>query len=443
MPEPNHSSATSRPSRRDFLKTSTAVVGGAVAGLSLARSAHAAENNTLKVGLIGCGGRGTGAAGNALDADPNTVLTAMGDAFAERVETSLKGLKSKYGDRVTADPDRCFVGLDAYQKVIDSGVDVVILTEPPHFRPIHLKAAVEAGKHVFCEKPVAVDGPGIRSILATCEQAKQKGLNIVSGLCWRYHFAVQETMKRVADGAIGRIVAIQETYNTGHTGRSQPRQPEWSEMEFQLRNWYFFTWLSGDHNVEQHVHSLDKASWAMGDRPPVRAWGLGGRQVKNEPRYGNIYDHHAVVYEYEGGVRVYAYCRQQAGCWNSTEDYFFGSEGTCNVLNKYSVYSPDGETVWKYDGPNCNMYVEEHKALFAAIRSGNPINNGHYMATSTMLAIIGRMVNYTGQAITWEEAMNSQEVLAPKSYAWDADPPILPDAEGNYPVAVPGVTKFI
>ncbi len=443
MSKPENSPTVRRPSRRDFLKTSTAVVGGAVAGLNVARSAHAAENNALRVGLIGCGGRGTGAAGNALDADPNTTVTAMGDAFGERLESSLKSLKTKYGDRAAIAPDRCFVGLDAYQKVIDSGVDVVILTEPPHFRPRHLEAAVEAGKHVFCEKPVAVDAPGIRSILASCEEAEKKGLSIVSGLCWRYHFAVQETMKQVLEGAIGRIVSIQETYNTGHVGRSQPRQPDWTEMEYQLRNWYFFTWLSGDHNVEQHVHSLDKASWAMGDRPPARAWGLGGRQVKNDPKYGNIYDHHAVVYEYETGARVYAYCRQQPGCWNSTEDYFFGSKGTCNVLRKYSIYSPEGETVWKYDGPSCNMYVEEHKALFSAIRSGSPINNGLYMATSTMLAIIGRMVNYTGQAITWEDAMNSQEVLGPKSYTWDADPPILPDENGNYPIAMPGMTKFV
>jgi predicted dehydrogenase len=444
MPESNRSAAVSGPSRRDFLKRSTAVVGGALAGgLSIRRSAHAAEDGTLKIGLIGCGGRGTGAAVNALNADENAKLVAMADAFPDRVEGSLGRLKSgKHAERIAVDAHHCFSGFDAYQQLLESDVDVVILAATPHFRPRHLKACVEAGKHVFCEKPVAVDAPGIRSVLASTEQAEKKGLSIVSGLCWRYHFGVQETMKRVLDGTIGRVVSIQETYNTRHVGRSQPRQADWTEMAYQLRNWYFFTWLSGDHNTEQHVHSLDKASWAMGDEPPVQAWGLGGRQVKNDPKYGNIYDHHAVVYEYEGGTRVYAYCRQQNGCWNSTEDYFFGTKGTCNVLNKYRVERPDGEVTWRYDGPKCNMYDEEHKALFSAIRSGNPINNGRYMATSTMLAIVGRMATYTGGMIKWEDAMNSEETLAPASYSWDADPPIMPDESGNYPVAMPGVTKF-
>jgi len=445
MTQSNRPMRAPQPSRRDFLRTSTAVVGGAVAAnLSIHRSAHAAEDGTLKVGLIGCGGRGTGAAINALNADPNIKMTALADVFPDKVEGSLKKLQaSPHADRVAVDPDHCFAGFDAYEQLLASGVDVVVLAATPHFRPRHLKAAVEAGKHVFCEKPVAVDAPGIRSVLASTEAAEKKGLSIVSGLCWRYHFGVKETMKRVMDGTIGEIVAVQETYNASMVGRSQPRETDWSEMEYQLRNWYFFTWLSGDHNVEQHVHSLDKASWAMGDKPPVRAWGLGGRQIKNEPKYGNIYDHHAVVYEYESGTRVYAYTRQMPGCWNSTEDYFFGTKGTCNVLNKYRVQDRQGETTWRYDGPKCNMYDEEHKALFTAIRSGNPINNGHYMATSTMLAIIGRMVTYTGQAITWEQAMNSQETLAPSEYSWKADPPIMPGEDGQYPIAMPGVTKLV
>jgi len=444
MPKSKNLEAALQPSRRDFLKTSTAALGGALAGaLSVSRSAHAAEDGTLKVGLIGCGGRGTGAVGNALNADPNIKLTAMADAFPDRVEGSLSRLKaSKHADRIAVDPDHCFSGFEAYRQLLESGVDVVILAATPHFRPRHLKACVEAGKHVFCEKPVAVDAPGIRSVLASTEEAEKKGLSLVSGLCWRYDSAVCETMKRVMDGTIGDIVSVLETYNTGMVGGSRPREPDWTEMAYQLRNWYFFTWLSGDHNVEQHVHSLDKASWAMGDQPPVRAWGLGGRQVKNDPKYGNIYDHHAVVYEYENGTHVYAYTRQQPGCWNGTEDYFFGTKGTCNVLNKFRV-EVGGEVTWRYDGPRPNMYDEEHRALFSAIRSGNPINNGRYMATSTMLAILGRMVTYTGQAIKWEDAMNSQEVLAPSTYSWDADPPILPDENGNYPVAMPGVTKFV
>ena len=441
MSKSDNSSASSRPSRRDFLKTSSAVAAGALAGgLSIGRSAHAAEDGTLKVGLVGCGGRGTGAAVNALSADPNTKLTALADVFADRMAGSLKSLKQRFADRVTADEGSCFAGFDAYQKLIDSGVDVVILATPPHFRPIQLKAAIDAGKHVFCEKPVGVDGPGIRSVLATSEEAGKKGLSLVSGLCWRYHLGIKETMQRVADGAIGDVVTIQETYNTGHVGRSQTRQPEWTEMEFQLRNWYFFTWLSGDHNVEQHVHSLDKASWVMGDQPPLRAWGLGGRQVRTDPKFGDIYDHHAVVYEYDKGVRAYAFCRQQPKCWSSTEDYFFGTKGTCNVLNKYRI---EGANPWRYEGPNCNMYEEEHKALFQSIRSGEPINDGRYMAVSTMLAILGRMVTYTGQAIGWDDALNSQETLSPASYTWDATPPTVPGPDGSYPIAMPGQTTLV
>ncbi|NQT12377.1 MAG: Gfo/Idh/MocA family oxidoreductase, partial [Planctomycetes bacterium] len=394
----------------------------------------------LKIGLIGCGGRGTGAAVNALNGDPNTKLTALADVFPDQVARSREQLKLKKADQFAVDDDHCFSGFDAYKQLIDSGVDVVVLAATPHFRPRHLKACVDAGKHVFCEKPVAVDAPGVRSVMASSKEAEKKGLCLVSGLCWRYHFGVKETMQRVLDGAIGDIVAVQESYNTGHVGRSQVRKPEWSEMEYQIRNWYFYSWLSGDHNVEQHIHSLDKASWVMGDKPPVRAWGLGGREVRTEPKFGNIFDHHAVVYEYESGARVYAYCRQQDGTWRSTEDYFFGTKGTCNMLNKYRI---TGETEWKYDGPNCNMYDEEHKALFAAIRSGNPINNGQYMATSTMLAILGRMVTYTGQAIEWDTAINSQETLSPASYSWDADPPVMPMADGSYPIAVPGVTKLV
>ena len=433
MPNSNPTQST----RRNFLKTSAAA---AMAGsLTIGRSAHAAGDETLKVGLVGCGGRGTGAAANALNVDENAKLTAMGDAFGDRLEGSLKGLEKKYEDRVTVDADHQFVGFDAHQKVIDSGVDVVILTTPPHFRPMQLKAAIEAGKHVFCEKPVAVDGPGIRSVLETAEKAKEKGLNIVSGLCWRYHPAVKETMQRVLDGDIGEVLSVQETYNTG-TLWHRARQPEWTEMEFQMRNWLYFSWLSGDHNTEQHVHSLDKGSWVMGDQPPVRAWGLGGRQVRTDAKYGDIFDHHAVVYEYANGAKMHAYCRQMAGCWNDVTETFDGTKGTCRVLGGYCI---DGENEWRYRGKGGNMYDLEHVALFEAIRAGKPINNGHYMAVSSMLAIIGRMCTYTGQAITWDQAINSQQSLSPASYSFEADPPIMPDADGKYPVAVPGVTKLV
>lgn len=438
MSEATKSHAPARPSRRDFLKTSTA----AAAAVTITRAAHAAGDDTLKVGLVGCGSRGTGAARDALYADDNARLTAMADVFESRLQGSLAGLKkdSVVSDRVAVDADRCFVGFDAYQKLIQSGVDVVLLATPPHFRPMQLKACVDAGKHVFCEKPVAVDAPGVRSVLATAEEAAKKGLNLVSGLCWRYYPPTREIMKRVLDGAIGDILAIQSTYNTGATGRQYDRQPQWTEMEHQMRNWYFFTWLSGDHNVEQHVHSLDKASWAMNDQPPLRAWGLGGRQVRTDPKHGDVYDHHAVVYEYESGTRVYSFCRQQSGCWRDVTDNFMGTKGHCNVLSTYSI---TGENPWRCRQKTGNMYRLEHEALFSAIRAGNVINNGRYMAVSTMLAILGRMVNYTGQEITWDDALNSSQDLSPDGYTWDSNPPTQPDANGRYPIAMPGLTKFV
>ncbi len=442
MSSREHAPRPASPSRRRFLQHFGALGAAATVGaLPLSRAAHAAGSDVLKVGLIGCGGRGTGAAMNALSADPGARLTAMADAFADRLEGSLRALRQRGGDRVTVDDGHCFTGFDGYQRLLQSDVDVVILAEPPHFRPRHLKAAVEAGKHIFCEKPVAVDAPGVRSVLASTEEAARKGISLVSGLCWRYHPGVCETIERVLDGAIGRIVAIRETYNTGtlwHRGR----EPDWSEMQFQMRNWYYFTWLSGDHNVEQHIHSLDKALWAMGDQPPARAWGLGGRQVRTDPKYGTIYDHHAVVYEYAEEVPVFSYCRQMGGCYNEVTDTFIGTKGRC-FMNPPRILQIEGENPWSYDGPGGNMYDLEHVALFQSIRDGRPINNGQYMAYSTMLAILGRMVTYTGQRLTWEEALNSVEDLSPADYAWDAQPPVLPDENGHYPVAMPGQTKFV
>lgn len=428
-------------SRREFLKTTGVVGAGAFAGLSLSRFVHASgEDPILKIALIGCGGRGTGAAANALDADPRTVLVAMADAFEDRLNSSLAALKKTHGDRIKVTPETSFVGLDGYKRAIASDVDVVLLCEPPHFRPMHLRAAVEAGKHIFAEKPVAVDAPGYRSVLESTEMARQKGLCIVSGLCWRYHKPTIETVKRIQDGAVGDIITIQETYNTGHIG-GRDRDPKLTEMQFQLRNWYCFTWLSGDHNVEQHIHSLDKSLWLMHDEPPAAAWGMGGRQVRTEmPKFGNIYDHHAVCYEYANGVRVYSYCRQHANCWTDTTDQVFGTKGRAIILNQWRI---DGPETWAYKGEGTNMYVAEHEALFSAIRKGEPINNGVYMARSTMMAIMGRMATYTGQRITWEEAVNSTEALVPSAYTWDAKPPIVPDEQGRYPVAIPGITEFV
>jgi myo-inositol 2-dehydrogenase / D-chiro-inositol 1-dehydrogenase len=419
------------PSRRSFLKLSAAAAaGGALAGsLAIGRSAHAAGSDVLKIGLIGCGGRGSGAAGDALRADPNLKLTALGDTFSDRVKSSLQNLSMQFGDKVAVADDHCFVGFDAYQKVIDSGVDVIILATPPHFRPVHLKAVVAAGKHAFVEKPVAVDALGVRSVQETCEEAKKKGLSIVSGLCYRYEPAKRETIKRIHDGAIGDIVAINVNYDTNPL-KFFVRQSQWSDMEWQVRNWQYFNWLSGDHIVEQHIHSLDKAAWVMHDEPPKEALGLGGRQVRAAVEDCNNFDHHAVVYEYASGVRLFAYCRQQAGCHIDVTDHIMGTKGRAELM-KHVI---EGKTKWRYRDEMPSMYQEEHDAFFASIRSAQPINNGDYMTRSTMMAILGRMATYTGQLITWDQAINSTEKLGPDKYVWGTLPVT--------PVARPGITQF-
>ena len=423
---------TSLPSRRAFLQTS-GLVGSAVAlGMSVPRSVHAAGDDTLKIGLVGCGGRGTGAAQQALNADKNVKLVAVADAFGDRLASSLETLKKipNLTDKIDVPAEKQFVGFDAYKKLIDTDIDVVLLCTPPHFRPAQLEYAVEKGKHIFAEKPVAVDGPGVRRCLAAAEAAKKKNLSLVSGLCWRYDLGKRETIARIHDGAIGKVLAMQVDYNTGSLWMHQ-RKPEWSDMEWQVRNWLYFTWLSGDFNVEQHVHSLDKAAWVMKDEAPVKCLGLGGRQVRTGPEYGHIFDHHAVIYEYKDGERLYAFCRQQAGCHIDVSDTIIGTKGRATLLPSDTIA---GETEWKFRGAKGNMYQREHDELFASIRSGKPINNGDYMTKSTLLAIMGRMATYTGQVVTWDQALNSKEDLTPKSYDWSQlDVP---------PVAMPGITRM-
>jgi predicted dehydrogenase len=414
-------------SRREFLQTAAAV--GAT--ITLNEAVHAAGSDTLRVGLIGCGGRGTGAAVQALSADPNVKLVALGDMFADRLQSSLATLRREenIARRIDVPPERCFTGFEAYKQVIDC-VDVVLLASPPHFRPAHIQAAVEAGKHIFAEKPVAVDGPGVRSVLASCAAARKKGLAVVSGLCWRYHPSMRETFARIHDGAIGDIVAMQCTYNTGLLW-SRPRQPNWSDMEWQLRNWLYFTWLSGDHIVEQHIHSIDKLAWAMKNQYPERAVGTGGRQVRTDPQFGHIYDHFSVVYQWANGVKGFSACRQMRGCANDVSDHIMGSKGAADVMR----FAISGANPWQYKGRGGNMYQVEHDELFASIRSGKPINDGDWMTKSTLMAIMGRMAAYTGQVITWEMALNSKEDLSPPKYEFGPLP--MP------PVALPGMTKFI
>ncbi|QEC54119.1 Gfo/Idh/MocA family oxidoreductase [Anseongella ginsenosidimutans] len=394
-----------------------------------------AKEKKLKIGLIGCGGRGTGAANQALKADPDVVLHAMGDVFEDKLKTSLDNLSKIHGDKVKVKEKRQFLGFDAYQKVLESGVDVVILATPPGFRPQHLAAAVEAEKHIFCEKPVAVDAPGIRKVLEAARKAGEKNLSLVSGFCWRYHTPKRAIFEKVLGGAVGDISTIYNSYNTSALW-SHPRQAGWTDMEYQLRNWPYYAWLSGDHIVEQAVHCIDMMNWAMGGKLPVSAMGTGGRQVRTDDVFGHIYDHFAITYEYENGARGFHFSRQQQNCQNSYDVEIFGDKGRAVVDCSRNFHEIQGANQWKFTGEQNDMYQTEHDELFASIRQGKPINDGEYMAHSSMLAIMGRMAAYTGRRITWEEAINSTEVLGTDVQGWKQEPPVVN-------VAMPGITEFI
>ena len=426
-------------SRRSFLKTTgAAAVGSALAPFVLAqsRAQAAGQGDLLKVGLIGCGGRGTGAARQALNADPNTVLTAMGDVFPDIVDNSLRQLRQAEPDRVKVEPDHRFSGLDAYQKVIDSGVDVVLLAAPPGFRPRHFQAAVAAGKHIFCEKPVATDAPGIRTVLKWVEESKRKKLSVVSGFCWRYDYPRRAFFGRIHDGAIGEMRAVYGTYYTGPVKPMPPattRKPGMTDLEWQLRNWYNFTWICGDSLVEQAVHSVDKMAWAMKDEMPISAVAVGGRQI---PAHGgDIFDHFEINYEYASGARGFLACRQQSGCYNENNDYLLGEKGLANIKSgRIEILA--GDTPWRYRGPTNDMYQTEHDELFASIRKGEPMNDGVWMSNSCMMAIMGRMAAYTGAEVTWDMALNSQEKLVPDNLDWNM-------TLETRPVPQPGVTRFV
>ena len=424
-------------SRRDFLKTS-ALVGSALAAPTIMPGELFGREttDTLRVGLIGCGGRGSGAASQALSADKNVVLTAMGDAFQDQLQSSLQSLQKAHADKVKVTPEKCFVGLDAYQKVIDSGVDVVLLATPPGFRPIHLKAAVDAGKHVFCEKPMATDAPGVRSVLASVKAAKEKKLALVAGFCWRYETARQEFYKKIHEGAIGDIRAVYATYYTGPVKPMPPassRPAEMGDLEWQMRNWYNFTWLSGDGYVDRACHGVDKVGWAVKDLTPLKAVAVGGRQTPNNQ--GDIFDHMFVVYEFPDDVRGFVGQRQIANCYSENSDYIMGSAGFGKIQG-WSAPVIKGKEDWRYKGPKTDMYQNEHNELFASIRSGKVINDGEWMTHSTLMGIMGRMAAYTGQEVTWEQALNSQEKLVPDQFDWKMKLDIAP-------MAVPGITKMI
>lgn len=426
------------PDRRDFLKASTGALGGAlIAGFPAIISAQTVTN-ALKVGLIGCGGRGTGAASQALHADNNAELTAMGDVDPLQIaksEATLKGI-SKIADRVKVDKPNQFIGLDAYQRVIGSGVDVVILTTPPGFRPIQLAAAVDANKHIFCEKPVSTDAPGVRWVLESVEKARQKNLSLVAGLCWRYNGMIQDTFGKLFDGSIGRLVAYYATYYTNPVKPMPPadaRPAGMSDTEWQIRNWYNFVWLCGDSLVEQAVHSVDKVAWAMHDQPPISCVATGGRDIPSPG--GNIYDHFDVNYLYPNNVRAFVVNRQIEGCYNENADYILGTDGVITI-GRSPVPRIEGKNNWTWSGQKYDMYQREHDVLFASIRDNKPVNDGKRMSTSTLLAIMGRMAAYTGQQVTWEQALNSQEKLYPEHLDWNGSLPVPPRAQ-------PGITKLV
>ncbi|RMH01474.1 MAG: gfo/Idh/MocA family oxidoreductase [Planctomycetota bacterium] len=435
-------------SRRSFLAASSALAGGALlrgAGASTPAATAAAPapprnpmgDDEIRVALIGCGGRGTGAAGQALSTAGEVRLVAMADAFSDRLEGSLRSLTENFGDKVAVPPERRFVGFDAYRKAIDSDVDLVILTTPPGFRPIHFDYAVEKGRHVFMEKPVAVDAPGVRKVLKAAEEAKRKNLKVGVGLQRHHDPRYQETVRRLQEGAVGRFKLFRAYWN-GAGVWVNPRQPGQTEMEYQMRNWYYFVWLCGDHIVEQHIHNLDVCNWVMGG-PPVEAQGMGGRQVRTGKDYGEIYDHHMVEFTYADGTKLLSQCRHIPGCANNVSEHVHGADGYANI--SAGVIEGPGGWKWRWRGEGVNPYQVEHDDLFAAIRQDTPYNEAEYGALSTMTAIFGRMATYSGQVVTWEEAFNSDLALLPAAYDWNADPPTLPDAEGNYPIPMPGSTR--
>lgn len=417
-------------SRRDFLRTGAgAAVAASVAGRF--GLAHAQGSDEIRVGLVGAGGRGTGALRNVLEAAPGVRVVAIGDVFQDRIDAALGQLDGRLPEPLDVPRERQFTGLDAYKDVLAQDINYVILATPPGFRPQHLKAAVEAGKHIFTEKPVAVDGPGVRAVLALADVADARGLKIAAGTQRRHQAGYIETIQRIHDGAIGDIVAARAYWNQGALWH-KPRQPGWSDAEWMLRNWLYFPFLSGDIIVEQHIHNPDVINWAM-QAHPVRAVSLAGRQVRTQPEFGSVFDHFATDFEYGNGVHLMSMCRQIDGCANHIGEALVGTRGNCQV-DRYAI---TGANPWRRpsDAEEPDPYVQEHADLIAAIRGDTPLNELRAVAETTLTAIMGRMAGYTGQAVTWDEALNSQEVLMPTDFSLESSIPVPR-------VAMPGRTPL-
>ncbi len=417
--------------RRDFIKTtsvaSMATLAAAVSGSS---GRCAGGSDAIRIGVIGCGGRGTGAAINAVNSAPGVEILALFDPFQDRIDKSLKTLLEKVPAAVKVKPETCFTGLEGYKKLLAiKNINYIVMAAPPGFRPIHLKAAVEAGKNVFMEKPVAVDPLGVRSVIASSELAAKKGLAIVAGTQRRHQKSYLELLKRIHDGAIGEVIGGQCYWNQGELWVIK-QTPEMSDMEWQCRNWLYFSWTSGDHIVEQHVHNIDVVNWAFG-ATPVKVMGMGGRQVRTAPEYGNIFDHFAVEFEYPNGARVMSMCRQTPGCADRVEEKIVGTKG-----HAFGYGEIAGPNAWKFEGDEPDPYVVEHTDLIASIRDGKPLNEGKRIAESTLCAIMGRMSAYTGRAISWDWAMNASKLdLTPAKFEFGPNP--------VDPVAVPGQTPLV
>jgi myo-inositol 2-dehydrogenase/D-chiro-inositol 1-dehydrogenase len=431
--------------RRTFLKTSAVLAGGALVSSLPFSGAYAAGNDTIKIALVGCGGRGTGAAFQALAAKPNVKLVAMADAFRDRLDDSYKPLVGKFGkERVDVPEDKKFVGFDGYKHAI-AEADVVLLATPPGFRPIHFEEAIRQNKHVFMEKPVATDSPGVRKVLAAAEEAKRKKLNVVVGLQRHYQNNYRETLKRIQDGAIGDVVSGQVYWNSGGVW-VRPRETGQTEMEYQMRNWYYFNWLCGDHITEQHIHNIDVANWIKNSYP-VSAHGTGSRFLRNGKEYGEIFDNHTVEFVYADGTVLQSQCRHYEGNDNRVDESFQGTKGRVYLSadNKGKLTDYRGNVLYDHKGKgDPNPYQTEHDELFAAINDGQYLfADAENAAKSTMTSLMGRYATYSGHLVKWDEALNSNVNLLPDTFAWDAKPKILPDADGSYPYAIPGKTKVM
>jgi len=438
----NTSTHESVSTRREFLRTSAALAATATAAgtLSLARSAYAQGGDVLRVGMIGCGGRNAGAAVQALAADRGARLVAMCDIFMDRVKGKRAEIQKARPNQVEVPDDRCFAGFDGYRKVIEAA-DVVTIANAAKFHPFHAMAAIQAGKHVFVEKPHGIDPAGIKLMKAACDLAKEKKLSMASGLHSRHHPGYAETIQRIHGGAIGDIVSIEENFLRSPYGITS-RNPNHSELEYQCSTQYHFVWLSGDDVVQSLVHNVDRASWAMKEEPPAKCHGLGGRSTMVEPIYGNVFDHHSVVYQYASGVRMYAFCRTTTGCYDEYSSIILGAKGKASIMN-CRIWDAK-ENNWSWRG-QADPYQIEHDKLFAGIRSGKPVNNGDYMVRSTLIGIMGQMSCYTGKEVTWEEINQSNFAYLPlpQDCHDSMEPPTKPGPNGSYPVYQPGRTKLI